>query len=162
MSKIVFSSETSEKIHNSTSRVKISVLERKLFKWDGRVIKIWHLFFHRFWKNNFFFKKVIFKKMCQIFPPFNHRMHVAFLKKRLMTRTLLLKSMMHHWLFLLVFLTEETIIKDRCTGNSELFLQYRKYGWTPMACSKAIMTINNTHMPLLQMRQATVLMNYCE
>ena len=32
-------------------------LERNFFKWDGKVTKIWHLLFHRIWKNNYFKKE---------------------------------------------------------------------------------------------------------
>ena len=28
-------------------------LGRNFFKWDGKVTKIWHLLFHRIWKNKF-------------------------------------------------------------------------------------------------------------
>ena len=46
---VFFMSETSEKIHNSTFRVKISV-QNLIFSIDmGEVIKIGHLIFHRIW-----------------------------------------------------------------------------------------------------------------
>ena len=47
-----FSSERSEKIHNSTFQSQNLSIEHNFFKWDGKETKILHLLhFHRIWKK---------------------------------------------------------------------------------------------------------------
>ena len=60
-----FSSERSEKIHNSTFQVKILV-QNIIHSNEMEKIKISHLLFHRIWSNKLFSQKKIFRTVITV------------------------------------------------------------------------------------------------